>query len=85
MFVLKFPSIQTLFKTFFLSHFYYNLICRFISDYLNKNDPQHRRWYISTRQEDQNQWINQGDGTQMLNLENFFHPANEWGEFQQVT
>ena len=58
--------------------------CRFISDYLNKNDPQHRRWYISTRQENKNQWINQGDGTQMLNLDKFFHPANEWGEFDQV-
>jgi len=56
---------------------------RFISDYLNKNDPQHRRWYISTRQENKNQWINQGDGTQMLNLDKFFHPANEWGEFDQ--
>ena len=34
---------------------------RFISAHLNLIDPQHRRWYISTRQEDQNRWVNLGD------------------------
>ena len=57
---------------------------RFITDYLNKNDPQHRRWYISTRQENQNQWINQGDLTPMLNLQDFFLNSNEWGELEQA-
>jgi hypothetical protein len=45
---------------------------RFIVKHLNKIDPQHRRWYISTRQEDQNRWVNMGDGTQMLNLQEYF-------------
>ena len=31
------------------------------------------RWYLSTRQENKDQWINQGDGTQMLNLQDYFH------------
>ena len=30
---------------------------RFISKHLNMIDPQHRRWYISTRQEDQNRHV----------------------------
>lgn len=52
---------------------------RFITEYLNRHDPQHRRWYISTRQES-GVWMNQGDGTQMQNLERFFIKGNEWGE-----
>ena len=60
------------------------MFSRFITNYLNKNDPQHRRWYISTRQENQNTWINQGDGSQMLNLQQFFLKSNEWGELEQV-
>ena len=38
------------------------------------------RWYISTRQEDQDRWVNQGDGTQMLNLQEYFLKSNEFGE-----
>lgn len=53
---------------------------RFIVDHLNFIDPQHRRWYISTRQEDQNRWVNLGDGTQMLNLQQYFLRPEEWGE-----
>jgi len=55
---------------------------RFITEYLNKHDPQHRRWYISTRQENKDQWVNQGDGTQMLNLQEYFLDSNEWGELE---
>ena len=40
----------------------------------------YRRWYISTRQEDQNRWVNLGDGTQMINLQDYFLNSNEWGE-----
>ena len=57
---------------------------RFITEYLNNHDPQHRRWYISTRQESKDQWINQGDGTQMLNLQDYFLASNEWGELEQA-
>ena len=53
---------------------------RFIADHLNRIDPQHRRWYISTRQEDQNRWVNLGDKSQMLNLQQYFLSSNEWGE-----
>eukprot|EP00095_Tigriopus_kingsejongensis_P002293 maker-scaffold400_size182785-snap-gene-0.21 protein:Tk02293 transcript:maker-scaffold400_size182785-snap-gene-0.21-mRNA-1 annotation:"PREDICTED: contactin-like" len=53
---------------------------RFIVDHLNLIDPQHRRWYISTRQEDQNRWVNLGDGSQMLNLQPYFLKPEEWGE-----
>lgn len=53
---------------------------RFINDHLNRIDPQHRRWYLSTRQEDQDKWVNQGDGSQMLNLQDYFLRSLEWGE-----
>ncbi len=53
---------------------------RFIVRHLNKIDPQHRRWYISTRQEDQNRWVNLGDNTNMLNLQEYFLRAQEPGE-----
>ena len=53
---------------------------RFISEHLNNIDPQHRRWYISTQQQDQNTWINLGDGTQMLNLQSYFLKTNELGD-----
>ena len=53
---------------------------RFLERHLNLIDPQHRRWYISTRQEDQNRWVNMGDQTQMLNLQEYFLKSNEWGE-----
>ena len=56
---------------------------RFITEYLNKHDPQHRRWYISTKQEAQNQWIN-ADGTQMMNLQDYFLDSKEWGELAQA-
>ena len=49
-------------------------------NHLNLIDPQHRRWYLSTRQEDQNRWVNMGDGTQMLNLQQYFLKAEEFGE-----
>ncbi len=53
---------------------------RFIAGHLNLIDPQHRRWYISTRQEDQNRWVNVGDQSQMINLQEYFLSSNEWGE-----
>jgi len=55
----------------------------FITDYLNNHDPQHRRWYISTRQEAKDQWMN-ADGTQMQNLQGWFLDSKEWGELQQA-
>jgi len=55
----------------------------FIADYLNIHDPQHRRWYISTRQEAQDQWMN-ADGSQMQNLQDWFLDSKEWGELYQA-
>ena len=55
---------------------------RFIEQHLNQIDPQHRRWYLSTRQEDQNRWVNLGDGSQMLNLQEYFLKSETWGENQ---
>ena len=52
---------------------------RFIKNYLNEYDPQHRRWYISTRQDSPDKWIN-ADGKQMTNLEAFFVEADDWGQ-----
>jgi hypothetical protein len=33
-----------------------------------------------SRQEDQNRWVNLGDQTQMLNLQEYFLQSKEWGE-----
>ena len=54
----------------------------FLSETLNRIDPEHRRWYISARQDNQNQWINAGDNTPMLNLQDYFLDPNEFGELQ---
>ena len=54
----------------------------FLTEELNRVDPQHRRWYLSTRQDGKNQWINEGDGSQMLNLQEYFLQSNEWGELE---
>ena len=54
----------------------------FLSETLNRIDPEHRRWYISARQDSKNQWINEGDGTRMLNLQDYFLDPNEFGELQ---
>lgn len=44
----------------------------FIINELLKLDPQHRKWYISARQQSPQYWTNDGDGTQMSNMENAF-------------
>jgi hypothetical protein len=49
----------------------------FITTYLNKNDPSHRIWYISGRQQSPGVWINDGDGTTMMNLDTAFLPNQE--------
>ena len=35
-------------------------------------DPQHRKWYTSIRQQGPNYWVNDGDGTPLVNMENAF-------------
>ena len=49
--------------------------------HLNKIDPQHRRWYLSTRQEggSTGKWVN-ADKTQMLNLSPYFLDDDEWAK-----
>lgn len=49
----------------------------FITTYLNKNDPSHRIWYISGRQQSPGVWINDGDSTTMMNLDSAFLPNQE--------
>ena len=54
---------------------------RFITNHLNKIDPQHRRWYLSARQEGQKTWRNHDrDQSIMANLEKYFLESKEWGE-----
>ncbi|KAK6620391.1 hypothetical protein RUM44_006792 [Polyplax serrata] len=40
-------------------------------------DPQHRKWYTSIRQHKPTYWVNDGDGTPLLNMENAFLPGQE--------
>ena len=57
------------------------IIFRFITNHLNKIDPQHRRWYLSARQEGQKTWRNHDrDQSIMANLEKYFLESKEWGE-----
>lgn len=49
----------------------------FIIYHLMWTDPQHRKWYISTRQQGPGYWINDGDNTQMINMDNAFLPGQE--------
>lgn len=49
----------------------------FITTYLNKQDPSHRIWYISGRQQSPGVWVNDGDGTTMMNLDTAFLPNQE--------
>lgn len=35
-------------------------------------DPQHRKWYTGLRQQGPNYWVNDGDGTALVNMENAF-------------
>ena len=44
---------------------------------LSLQDPQHRRWYISARQQSPEYWINDGDGSSLNDLEAAF--LNEKG------
>lgn len=37
-------------------------------------DPQHRRWYTSARQQSPQYWTNDGDGVQLTNMDNAFLP-----------
>ena len=52
---------------------------RFIQKVLNEIDPQHRRWYISAQQTDQQTWHNEGDKTPMQNLQEYFLQSDELG------
>lgn len=49
----------------------------FITTYLNKHDPSHRIWYISGHQQSPGVWVNDGDGTTMMNLDTAFLPNQE--------
>ena len=61
--------------------FFLRFFLRFITNHLNKIDPQHRRWYLSARQEGQKTWRNHDrDQSIMANLEKYFLESKEWGE-----
>lgn len=49
----------------------------FIITYLQKNDPSHRIWYTSGRQQSAGIWVNDGDSTTMMNMESAFLPNQE--------
>ena len=49
----------------------------FITTYLARNDPSHRIWYVSGRQQSPSIWVNDGDGTTMMNLDAAFLPNPE--------
>lgn len=40
-------------------------------------DPQHRRWYTSARQQNLDYWINDGDNSQLVNMDAAFLPHQE--------
>ncbi|XP_063219696.1 contactin isoform X2 [Bacillus rossius redtenbacheri] len=40
-------------------------------------DPQHRRWYTSAFQQSPDYWINEGDGTQLVNMDSAFLPEQQ--------
>jgi hypothetical protein len=45
-------------------------------------DPQHRMWYVSTRQSSPGMWTN-ADGSQMINMDQAFlqdQPVSSFGE-----
>ena len=49
----------------------------FITTHLQNNDPSHRIWYISGRQQSPGNWVNDGDGTTMINLDVAFLPNQD--------
>lgn len=40
-------------------------------------DPQHRKWYTSAKQQSPTYWVNEADGSPLLNMENAFLPEHE--------
>ncbi|CAG2055138.1 unnamed protein product, partial [Timema podura] len=49
----------------------------FMINQLQWQDPQHRRWYTSAHQQSPDYWINEGDGTSLVNMENAFLPEQD--------
>jgi len=47
----------------------------FLVNELLWQDPQHRRWYTSARQQSPDYWIN-GDNSQLVNMDNAFLPEH---------
>lgn len=56
----------------------------FISNWLKKNDPQHRRWYTSGIHDDENSWIWEGDNNKFTNDDLLWNPFNEIGYGKHV-
>nr|CAD7197031.1 unnamed protein product [Timema douglasi] len=49
----------------------------FMINQLQWQDPQHRCWYTSAHQQSPDYWINEGDGTSLVNMENAFLPEQD--------
>lgn len=49
----------------------------FLMQQLNWQDPQHRHWYTSARQQSAGYWTNDGDGTQLVNMDAAFFPDQD--------
>ena len=50
---------------------------RFIVHELSWQDPQHRKWYTSGKQQSPNYWINEADGSSFNDLSAIFLPEKE--------
>ena len=46
----------------------------FIVQQLKWQDPQHRSWYTSIKQQSPDYWVNEGDNSQISNMDNAFLP-----------
>ncbi|XP_049844901.1 contactin [Schistocerca gregaria] len=49
----------------------------FLVHQLVMQDPQHRRWYTSARQQSPDYWVNDGDNSQVINMDAAFLPEQE--------
>lgn len=53
----------------------------FIIYQLMWQDPQHRQWYTSIRQQSPQHWVNDVDGSSITNMDNAFLPRNNYNNY----
>ncbi|UYV67456.1 CNTN3 [Cordylochernes scorpioides] len=52
---------------------------QFVTTWLRENDPQHRRWYTSGRDDGENIWTWDSMGSHFSNIENLWLPSHQQG------